>query len=466
MLNKKIRKRLKKLEYTLPIEEQLKKITCIIGHFPTYDELSNLNRNDLNITIHNNGGLSKFEELILYKNDLSYYIIRRIGKYLKIRKSLKYKIIKEYNKMNDNKIIEELKEVINEIGHFPKTDELYNLNNTSLTYGIIRNGGFNKFRKLLGYEVIYNNIEECGSNICQICGKEFESERSSKLTCSKECEKIRKSQWDKDKYITLINYNRKLLGLSELDKLQIHKKWTEENIINKLKEIINEIGYFPSMNDFYELGYSYLYQQIYKLYGNLSKCAKSLGSETKSLSKKSSYINKRGKNTENIIKNILINYCIKNDLPEPIYNEKLAKGNVIEFICNTNKKIGIDVTNTKSLSSYDVITNKYRKKDYYKYLDELWIIVFSNKLTNKDYIELNEDANQFLKEQNENPNKIWIMSIETFLDELDYSIDLHTRNKIDAYKSCTFRTKEKYMEQLKSKVLQLTFDDLSTITYK
>lgn len=124
-------------------------------------------------------------------------------------------------------------------------------------------------------------------------------------------------------------------------------------------------------------------------------------------------------------------------------------GNVIEFICNTNKKIGIDVTNTKTIK---IITNKYTKKDYYKYVDELWIIVFNDGYSNKDYIKFNENSNKFLKEHNENLNKIWILSINQFLEELDYSIDLQLKNKIHSYQACTFETKEQYIDRLKHKL--------------
>jgi len=36
------------------------------------------------------------------------------------------------------------------------------------------------------------------------------------------------------------------------------------------------------------------------------------------------------------------------------------------------------------------------------------------------------------------------MSIYNFLKELDYSLDEHTKSKIDKYNQCTFHTKEEF----------------------
>jgi len=47
------------------------------------------------------------------------------------------------------------------------------------------------------------------NNICVICGTKFESDRVSKLACSENCERIRKSNYDRDYYIKFRNANRK-----------------------------------------------------------------------------------------------------------------------------------------------------------------------------------------------------------------------------------------------------------------
>jgi len=149
----------------------------------------------------------------------------------------------------------------------------------------------------------------------------------------------------------------------------------------------------------------------------------------------SSYNARRGKSSEKIVKQILQDYCILHNLPEPQYNVKLTKGSILEFVCNTNKIIGIDVTNTKSQNGKNIY-KKWLKKDYHNYLDELWIVIFSNIFTESDYIKFNNDS----------PSNVKIMSIYTFLKELDYSLDELTKTKIDKYCLCTFHTKEQFRE--------------------
>ncbi len=110
--------------------------------------------------------------------------------------------------------------------------------------------------------------------------------------------------------------------------------------------------------------------------------------------------------------------------------EKTSK-NVIEFVCNTGRSIGIDVTNTKNTNGKS-IRNKYRHKDYSKHLDELWIVVFSDVFTSQDYDLWNDES----------PENVKVMSIDEFLEELDYSADEATRCKIGKFCECTFRSKE------------------------
>ncbi len=51
-------------------------------------------------------------------------------------------------------ILKELKEVIAELGHFPTTKKLIEINRGDLVHAIDRHGGMNKFRTLLGCELL------------------------------------------------------------------------------------------------------------------------------------------------------------------------------------------------------------------------------------------------------------------------------------------------------------------------
>lgn len=62
-------------------------------------------------------------------------------------------IHKRIPKWNDDKIIEELKKIIGDIGHLPTQKELRLMKRHDLCNAISKHGGLNKFRKLLGYKL-------------------------------------------------------------------------------------------------------------------------------------------------------------------------------------------------------------------------------------------------------------------------------------------------------------------------
>lgn len=165
---------------------------------------------------------------------------------------------------------------------------------------------------------------------------------------------------------------------------------------------------------------------------NLSGYPTSLHEKYKS--ELSSYIGKRGRDSELLVKGIIQDWLEIHNLPEVSCNVKLAPQNIIEFVCDIGRTIGIDVTNT---DSKDIITRKWRQKDYHKNIDELWIVVFSNKFTEEDYNEWNCES----------PENVIIMSIDNFLENLDYSTDIELRTKVDKYKKCTFRTKREFLNK-------------------
>ncbi len=273
--------------------------------------------------------------------------------------------------------LKELQEFIGCIGHFPTLPEFIEYNRVDLYGGIIRNGGINKFRTLSGHNIIQHSRGD----------------------------------------------------------------WTDDFIVKELKTVADKLGHFPSDKYLIGLGKSDLVGAIVR-HGNMNKFRMMSGFplslHEKYRSELASYINIRGHGSEKIVNTLLIEWCNLHNQPIQTNNIKLAKGSVIEFVCNLNKKIGIDVTNTKLK---ETVSRKWRRKDYYKYLDELWIVVFSNVFNNADYEKWNTQS----------PPNVKVMSIEDFLDELDFSIDKCIIDKISNYKNCTFRSKEdlqkKYHEQ-------------------
>jgi hypothetical protein len=103
-------------------------------------------------------------------------------------------------------------------------------------------------------------------------------------------------------------------------------------------------------------------------------------------------------------------------------------------LCDTGKKIAIDVVNT---GLEQVIYRKWTKRSYHDYVDQLWIIVFNDVFTIENYDKWNKDS----------PPNVRIMSIDTFAEELNYTLDDSTKDKIEKYKICTFRTKDELMNK-------------------
>lgn len=272
------------------------------------------------------------------------------------------------NKKTINFIIKDLKFIIDEIGHFPTRIEL----------AIIDKSKFNEFKML-------SDINRNGG----------------------------------------INYFRELIGYP-----RVRQPWDEERAIIELKVIINKIGHFPTMN---ELTVNYSLRSYINTHKGINYFRKKLGYGTTENNKSelSSYISNRGSNSEKIVKELIIKWCVFHNLSQPELNVKLAKSKMIEFVCEINKRIGIDVTNTKTKSGV-TIQNKWKHKEYHLHLDELWIIVFSDIYTDHDYIKFNKKS----------PENVKVMSIETFMEELQISIDENLQLKINKYNTCTFHNKD------------------------
>jgi predicted ester cyclase len=390
------------------ILEEMKKIRDEIGHFPASTELMDLERSDLSNAISNHGGFNIYREML--------------GEEIR-------KLPNGY--WTEETILEELKKIRDDIGHFPKQIELNGfLERSDLVGAISTNGGINKYREMLGEEIrkLPNGywteetiLEELKTIRCDIGHFPTFTELNDLLELSDLANAVTRGGG--------INKYREMLG-EEI--IQVSPGyWTEETILEKLKKKIAEIGHFPTHTE--RNGFD-LSNAIARR-GGINKYREMLGYPVSLYQKYrvelASYIKKRGTSSEKIVKLILKDWCKQNGYAEPEYNKKLAMKNVIEFVCNTGRSIGIDVTNTKNISG-DNIRNKYRHKDYSKHLDELWIVVFSDVFTSQDYDLWNEES----------PENVKVMSIDEFLEELDYSADDATKCKIDKFCECTFHTKE------------------------
>ena len=105
------------------------------------------------------GDLPSQQELKkLKKGDLADAINRYIG-FSKIREKLGLKGTNPNGYWNEENTLAEAKQVLDELGYLPTQKELNQLNKSNLANAISRNGGFFKFRKILG-ETKQTSLEE------------------------------------------------------------------------------------------------------------------------------------------------------------------------------------------------------------------------------------------------------------------------------------------------------------------
>lgn len=348
----------------------------------------------------------------------------------KIIEELNYKMTrKPFNYWNEETIVKELNSVISQLKHFPTWDELLLMKRYDLARTLSKNGGFTKFRKIMGYDLLQNLHRKWTDE---------DIIRELKLIIKNDNHFPTDIELRKIKMRNLSNAIAKHGGINKFRKLlgyDLPKRpngyWTDELIVSELRNIINKCGYFPSQEELMSMDRNDILGAIANN-GGFLKFHNLLGYvsiQEKYKSELCSYTHRRGKSSEKIIKQILLDYCSLHSLPKPLFDKKLSKGHVLEFVCNTNKTIGIDVTNTEK---HHCITNKYKKKSYHKYLDELWIVVFSDKFKDSDYQKWNIES----------PSNVKVFSIYQFLKELDYSLDESLKQKVDKYCSCTFHSKD------------------------
>ena len=453
------------------IISELKPIIEKLGHFPTQTELVKMKRSNLSSAISLNGGIVKFQRILGYESrqksvgywtdEVTIYelilIIEKLGHFptqtelvkmkrsnlssaislnggiVKFQRILGYEAkVKPAGYWSDETIISELEPIINELGHFPTQYELIKMEKTGLSVAIGRHGGCPKFQELLGCEAKrkHRGYWTDGTIIDEL--KPIINELGHFPTII-ELIKIKKGDLIGaiTQYGGIVKFQR-ILGYESRQKSVGY--WTDETIVSELEPIIEELGHFPSVYELVKMKKGDLMSAI-TLHGGIVIFQELLGFDislqAKITSKKCSYVGKRGKGSENIVKIIIVNWLKTNISTKVSYNVKLAPGDRLEFVCQTkNKIVGIDVTNTDTKS---IVTKKWRHKDYYKNLDEFWIVVFSNIFTEKDYDKWNCES----------PENVKVMSIEMFANKINYYIDEKLQNKINKYNACNFWNKEK-----------------------
>jgi hypothetical protein len=200
--------------------EELKKIKEKVGHFPTFKELNAMSQSSLGAAILKHGGSNKFRELLgeeLLQTPAGFW--------------------------TEEKTLEELKKVKDEIGHFPTRPEFRTLGRGDLEHAIPRHGGSNRFRELLGAEIIQapagfwtdEKILEKLKKIKDEIGH-FPSQKELAAMDRADLQNAIQRHGGS-------NYFRNLLGVELIRVSAGH--WTIEKILEDLKKIMDDIGHFP-----------------------------------------------------------------------------------------------------------------------------------------------------------------------------------------------------------------------------
>ena len=329
--------------------------------------------------------------------------------------------------------ISELQIVIDILGHFPTHAELNKMSKCGISNAMKKYGGSNYFRVKMGYEIIHKS-DGYWTEDAVISELKLVVDELGYFPIQTKLNEIGKGGLTQAmKKYGSPNYFREKMRYNIIKKSKGY--WTEDTIISELKIIVEKINHFPSNDELNMMGRRDLSGAITRhngFYYFREKIGSNHTMKNKHKSELASYIIKRGLKSEQFVKNIITEWTEIHNKPKPNCNVKLSKGNVLEFVCNLDKKIGIDVTNTKASksSAYTTIRHKWKHREYHLHLDELWIVVFTDVLTSYDYNKLNRKS----------PDNVKVFPIEEFLKELDYSTE--NLGKIDQLNECTFHNKE------------------------
>ncbi len=219
--------------------EELKKIKEKVGHFPTFKELNAMSQSSLGAAILKHGGSNKFRELL--------------GEEL-LQVSAGF--------WTEEKTIEELKKIKGEIGHFPTRPEFRTLRRGDLEHAISRHGGSNRFRELLGEEIIqapagFWTDEKILEELKKIRAEIGHFPTPTEITAHGRTglEAAIDRHGGSNKF-------RELLG-EEL--LQVSAGfWTEEKTLDELEKAKNDIGHFPTQRELSTMERSDLWAAIQK----------------------------------------------------------------------------------------------------------------------------------------------------------------------------------------------------------
>jgi len=457
-----------------------------LGYFPVSEVFKQMGRQDLLNAMKKNGGIQKF------KIDLGFPVDR-------IHKE---ENPKGYWKEWEN-VKAEIDTIIEEIGHFPSQRELSKIGKSTLAHTIINNfEGFMKVREVYGLELHYTYdwseekiIEEL-RKIIERVGFFPNHRELSDMGETKLASQINK----KTKGIT---YLRKKMGYGETAMKPMRYWYNEENVIREVKGIINELGDLPTQIQLREMGNSSLvfgikhfggFTEFRKKFGlrvyrkdnywnektimkNILKMIEEIGefpsqremesdlvhaikrvlgltiSELRvkmgfplyNQSQISSYSAIKGIKAEDFLLPYLVKYYEQNGYTVTL-RKKLDKGRILELVAEdpkTKHTVGVDITTTRSCKIVEKKWNpqihspKSNKKGYQHYVDNLIVIVVADCYSDNQYKKWNEKC----------PKNVLIINWTNLMQLFSIKFEYEDRHRLYLISKCSFRNKDKLLEK-------------------
>ncbi|NHI91385.1 MAG: hypothetical protein EAX96_02705 [Candidatus Lokiarchaeota archaeon] len=234
----------------------------------------------------------------------------------------------------------------------------------------------------------------------------------------------------------------------------------KENFFGEMEKLIkNNDKNFPTLPELEEMGRKDLQNAIVKYYGGINNVRAIMGFPIENIAERNAYFSRRGYSTERITISIIKNWMDLNGFNYSTKKQiKVSSKRQLECVCGKNKKIGIDITNAKYPRTVEM---KWTKRMYHKYVDQLWIIVVSDKWNEKQYKKWNQIS----------PDNVTVVNYKnlvSFLNEIssgnvDFDIPHKKKIQLEALARCTFENREKIKREYemlkKQKSIEEFFDD-------
>jgi hypothetical protein len=256
----KVSSKVKCSKWTLSkLKTEIKALNNLL-YIPSYNELNEANRLDILGGIQKNGG---------FKNVAKLLSLPTCSDYLKLNpKPSKSKWTKVF-------LFKELQPIVNKFNTIPSEGDLMNMGRADLVVGIKKNGGFIKIKEELGLVSSRKKWNE--DNILRelkIILKENKSFPTSKFLK----ENNRNDLLSGINSLNGLNYFREILGFKKSTQGRKTKKYSIEEVVKDINEVIDLIGHFPSTNDLKSINKLYLASRI-QCVGGYQKLRKIMGYE-------------------------------------------------------------------------------------------------------------------------------------------------------------------------------------------